>query len=162
MLIINTLLLIKCRKIFYADACYSFFRCYYWYVLSSVLRCSYSLSFFPLCATLKMRKRERERERVCTRMRARARDTRIQATHTVAPSINRCVCCFNLPWARVTSRQRAISATRKSLRNVAQWDTAVTFSRIGKKSYIRNKRNIRIRGPPQLCACARNVTLRKI
>lgn len=105
----------------------------------------FSLSFFPV---VRDTKDEEERKREFAHGCARARDQHtFQATHTVAPSINRCVCCFNLPWARVTSRQRAISATRKSLRNCSAVRYCCNiFSNRKKILHVRNKRNVRTSG----------------
>ena len=120
----------------------AFFRCRRWYAVRlpfcDVVVLSLSLSLFFRCARHQRQEREGEKEREGERERERERKLATNivrsrarhnvATHTTTLSINRCVCCFNLPWARVTSGQRAISATRKSLRNVPQSDIGATFS----------------------------------
>ena len=99
----------KCTNIFDADAhnvssLFSFFDVAVGMQrVSSVLRCSYSLSFSLFFRRAQHPRQKREKERECLQH-------TLRVTHTAAPSINRCVCCFNLPWARDQRDKGQISA----------------------------------------------------
>ena len=106
------------------------FRCRRWYAAClPFCDASYSLSLSFRHVQHWRKKRERERERLQhTRMRSQARQTRIRATHTAAPSINRCVCCFNLPWARDQRTKGDISNQKIVCETRRRPDIGATFS----------------------------------
>lgn len=113
------------RAFFYkADGC--------WHAhASSVVRCSRSLALFIVVAHMQSRRHDDDDDDdTCTR--TRMPDTYMTGAHAVRDSINKYVFAVlsNLPWKSALRfcGQRAISATRKSLRN-AYPDNSCSHSR---------------------------------
>ena len=116
-----SLFLLRCRR-WYAACLFRF----------AMQLFSLFLSLFSSCSTSKTEERKRERE--CLQH-------TLRVTHTAAPSINRCVCCFNLPWARDQRDKGQISAkiVCETCRQTRWW-LARTYKNIGQVDESGNRR----------------------